>query len=98
MKEIKQQDKIIEVGAGTGVYSFYYANKGNEVVATDITPKYVEIIKQKLSKFNNSIKLQAQVANAIDLTQYDSESFNVVLCLGPMYHLVNEKDRKGCIS
>ena len=95
---IKQQDKIIELGAGTGVYSFYYANKGNEVVATDITPKHVEIINQKLSKVNNSIKLQAQVANAIDLRQYDSESFNVVLCLGPMYHLVNEKDRQECIS
>ncbi|MBX4269652.1 class I SAM-dependent methyltransferase [Clostridium estertheticum] len=95
---IKHQDKIIELGAGTGVYSFYYANKGNEVMATDITPKHVEIIKQKLSKVSNTIKLQAEVANAIDLKQYDSESFDVVLCLGPMYHLINEKDRESCIS
>ncbi|MCB2356321.1 class I SAM-dependent methyltransferase [Clostridium estertheticum] len=95
---INHQDKIIELGAGTGVYSFYYANRGNEVVATDITPKHVEIIKEKLSKASNTIKLRAEVANAIDLKQYDSESFDVVLCLGPMYHLVNEKDREMCIS
>ncbi|MBW9169955.1 class I SAM-dependent methyltransferase [Clostridium estertheticum] len=95
---IRHQDKIIELGAGTGVYSFYYANKGNEVVATDITPKHVEIIKEKLSKSSNITKLRAEVANAIDLKQYDSESFDVVLCLGPMYHLINEKDREACIS
>jgi len=95
---IKQQNNIIELGAGTGVYSFYYANRGNDIVATDITPKHVEIIKQKLGVIGNNIKLRAEVANAIDLKQYDSESFDVVLCLGPMYHLVNEKDREECIS
>ena len=95
---IKCQDNIIELGAGTGVYSFYYAKRGNEVVATDITPRNVEVIKEKLNKVSEPIKLHAEVANAIDLKQYDSESFDVVLCLGPMYHLVNEKDRKACIS
>lgn len=74
------------------MYSFYYAKRGNEVVSTDITPKHVEIIKEKLSKVSNTIKLQAEVANVIDLKQYDSESFDVVLCLGPMYHLVSEKE------
>lgn len=94
---IDDQDKIIELGAGTGVYSFYYAARGNEVVATDMTPKYVEIIQQKLHKVSNSINLQAEVANATDMRRYNPESFDVVLCLGPMYHLINEKDREKCI-
>lgn len=55
------------MGAGTGAYSFYYAEKGNEVIATD-------------------------------LSQYESESFDVVICLGPMYHLTAENDRVKCIQ
>ena len=42
---------------------------------------YIRRVRQ-YENFNNIIKLQAQVANAIDLGQYDSESFDVVLCLG----------------
>lgn len=94
---IKAEDKIIEIGAGTGIYSFYYASKGNEVLATDITPKHVEIMKEKLNSFDN-INFKAEVANATDLSQYEAESFDVVLCLGPMYHLTNEEDREGCIN
>lgn len=94
---IEKQYKILEIGAGTGVYSFYYAEKGNEVVATDITPKHVEIIRQKLLK-NKNLNLSAQIANATDLSQYESESFDVVTCLGPMYHLTDEADRFSCIN
>lgn len=94
---IKQHHRILELGAGTGVYSFYYAERGNEVIATDITPKHVEIIKKKLCE-NNNMKLTAEVVNAADLSQYESESFDVVTCLGPMYHLTDENNRKKCIE
>jgi len=95
---IEQHHKILELGAGTGVYSLYYAERGNEVLATDLTPKHVEIIKQKLYETNNNVNLSAEIANATDLSQYESESFDVVTCLGPMYHLTDEDDRKKCIQ
>ncbi|MDF2885125.1 MAG: methyltransferase type 11, partial [Clostridiaceae bacterium] len=97
-KYIGYKDKIIELGAGTGVYSFYYATRGNEVVATDITPKHVEIIQQKLCENNNGIRLESEVVDATDLSKYASESFDAVLCLGPMYHLIYQKDRENCIK
>lgn len=95
---VRNNDKILELGAGTGIYSFYYANKGNNVLATDITPKHIEIINEKLSQRKNNINLFAEVANATDLSNYKSESFDVVLCLGPMYHLTNINDRENCIK
>jgi ubiquinone/menaquinone biosynthesis C-methylase UbiE len=94
---IEPNHKILELGAGTGVYSFYYAKKGNEVIATDITPKHVRIIKEKLQEGDKDINLLAEVANATDLSQYEFESFDVVTCLGPMYHLVDDDDRKKCM-
>lgn len=95
---MKKHNKILELGAGTGIYSFYYAEKGNDVIATDITPKYVDIIKQKLDKRKNSINLSTEIVDATNLGSYESESFDIVLCLGPMYHLTNEYDREKCIK
>lgn len=67
---IENKDRILEVGAGIGVYSFYYADKGNEVVATDLTPKNVEIINEKLLTIDKKINLSAEVVNATDLSIY----------------------------
>ena len=97
-KYIESRDRILEVGAGVGVYSFYYANKGNEVIATDLTPKNVDIINEKLSAMNKKVNLSAEVVNATDLSIYKSESFDVVTCLGPLYHIVDESERKKCIE
>jgi len=95
---MKKHNKILELGAGTGIYSFYYAEKGNDVIATDITPKYVDIIKRKLDERKNSINLSTEIVDATNLGSYESESFDVVLCLGPIYHLTNEYDREKCIK
>ncbi len=94
---IKNHYKILELGAGTGVYSFYYADRGNTVLATDVTPKHVDIINKKLGQRNKNIDLSTEVADATNLSNYESESFDVVLNLGPMYHLTNEYDRERCI-
>lgn len=36
---ISGKKKILDCAAGTGVYTFYLADKGHDVTATDITPK-----------------------------------------------------------
>lgn len=94
---IEKSDKILETGAGTGRYSLHYANEGNCVTATDLVPRHVEIIKNKAlgNKMNN---LTVGLANATNLEEYADNSFDVVLCLGPMYHLTNIKDRENCIK
>jgi 2-polyprenyl-3-methyl-5-hydroxy-6-metoxy-1,4-benzoquinol methylase len=97
-EHIKPQHKILELGAGTGVYSFYYAERGNEVMATDLLPMHVEIIKRKIKEKGNHIKLQTEVIDALDLSKYDNESFDVVNCLGPMYHLKEKEQRVKCIQ
>lgn len=35
-KYIKPNDRILEIGAGTGAYSLYYANKGYQVDAVEL--------------------------------------------------------------
>ena len=36
--------------------------------------------------------------NALDLSRYAENSFDIVLLFGPLYHLENEADKQNCIS
>jgi SAM-dependent methyltransferase len=94
-KIMTQRAKILDVGAGAGVYSFHYAERHHEVVAIDITPKHVEIIKEKC--IQNQLNLEAYVENATDLSRFESGAFDFVLCFGPFYHLTDIDDRNCCI-
>ncbi|WP_379134868.1 class I SAM-dependent methyltransferase [Paenibacillus sp. sgz500958] len=89
--------EILDLGAGTGVYSFYYAEKGHAVVSTDITPKHVEIIQSRIEA-SGLANISAEIADATDLSRYESASFDAVFCLGPMYHLKAAVDQNKCIS
>jgi len=96
-KLIDKNQKILDVGAGTGIYSIYFAEKGHEVVATDFVPKHVDIIREKVLE-RNIHNIETAVVDARDLSQFQDSTFDVVLCLGPIYHLLSEEDRIKCIS
>ncbi|PZD97163.1 class I SAM-dependent methyltransferase [Paenibacillus sambharensis] len=87
---------ILDVGAGAGIYSFYYAERKHKVVAIDITPKHIDIIREQAEQ--TGIALDAYVDNAIDLSRFESESFDFVMCFGPLYHITNEEERYACIK
>lgn len=95
---IAPNSSILDVGAGTGIYSLYLAEKGHLVTATDITPLHVDTIRKKVNEHKGNIRLEASVVDGRDLSRYKSESFDVVLCLGPLYHLISLNDRLKCIS
>ncbi len=91
---IKCKDSILDVAAGTGIYSFYYAQRGCRVEALDIVPKHIDILKAKSSR---GLNIEAMVGDARDLKKYSPESFNIVLNMGAIYH-IEEKEIPGCIN
>lgn len=94
-KFLKPGAKILEIGAGAGQYSITLAKMGYKVVAVDLTPKHVEIMKRRSRKLKN---FECMVADALDLGMFKDNSFDMVLNLGPMYHLFNTKDKKQAIK
>jgi len=95
-KVITGKKKILDCAAGTGIYSFYYADRGHNVTTTDITPRHVEVIRNTLSE--KHYEMDTAVMDATNMSAFDDESFDVVLNMGPFYHLVNESDRKKCLK
>lgn len=94
-KYLTPDSKIIEIGAGTGRYSVALAEKGYDVTAVELVPHNIEILKKKV---NPNHKIKIYKGNACDLSFIESETYDIVLLLGPMYHLYNEEDKHNAIS
>ena len=45
---LENKSSILELGAGTGVYSIYFANKGFDVTAVELSKRNVSIFKSKI--------------------------------------------------
>lgn len=94
-KYLKSDSKILEVGAGTGRYSLYYANKGYDVTSIEYVKRNLEILK---SKIKDDTKIVAEQGDAIDLSRFKDDTFDVTLVLGPLYHLYEDKDINKAIE
>ncbi len=87
--------RILEVGAGTGRYSVPLAKEGFCVTAVELVEHNLDILRQKL---DGSEQLTAVCGNALDLSCFTDESFDMTLLLGPMYHLFTFEDRKKALG
>jgi len=83
---IKKTDRVLEVGCATGYYGLYYSEKCKEYVGIDLVPSHIELFRKKIMdyKLNN---VSCSIGDATNLIGITDNSFDVVLCLGPMYHL-----------
>lgn len=93
---ISGKKSILDCAAGTGIYAFYFADKGHMVTATDITPRHIEVIQNILR--DKPYKMETAVLDATDMSIFEDESFDVVLNMGPFYHLPDVSDREKCIK
>ena len=92
---INPNSKILDACAGAGRYSFYLADKGHDVTACDLSEHHVNIIKANPS----AEKLTSiRMCNVMDLSEFEDNSFDVVLCMGALYHYRNYDDKRQIIS
>lgn len=82
--------KVIELGCGTGYYGMFLADKCAQYTGIDLSPDNISIFRNKISAARLK-HVNAFVGNALELSDFPDCSFDVVLCLGPMYHLPREK-------
>lgn len=92
---LKPGMRILEVGAGTGRYALTLASEGYQVDAIELVQHNVDILKSHIQLNYN---IQAVQGDALDLTRYSDETFDLTLVLGPMYHLYNDEDKIKCLN
>ncbi len=86
--------KILEIGAGTGRYSHFYARKGFLVDAVELMDCNIEVFKENTLPGETVTITQG---DALDLKIEDAR-YDITLLLGPMYHLYTEAEQKRALA
>ncbi len=94
-KFLKPGMKILEIGAGTGRYAIALAKEGYDVTAVEYVEHNVKILKHNAKGIKN---ITAYQGDAVNLKKIESEGYDIVLVLGPMYHLYTEEDQNKAID
>lgn len=87
--------KILEIGAASGRYSHYFARNGYEVDAVELIPRNIELFRENTEPGEN---VRIFEGNAVDLSMFADDTYDIVLLLGPMYHLFTDEDRAAALS
>ncbi len=82
---IKKNDKVIDIGAGTGRYSKTLKNEGYDVFAVELCKSNLREIEKK--------NIRCIQGNATNLKKINDNTYDITILFGPMYHLItmNEK-------
>lgn len=86
--------RILDLGAGAGEYSLYFARQGYPVTAVELADKNVAAFRAKLT---GGLDVELRQGNALDLSAFPDESFDIVLLFGPLYHLRDAHDRDAAL-
>lgn len=94
-KYLKKGMRVLEIGAGTGRYSHYFARCGYTVDAVELIPHNVDVFRKNTEAEENVTVSQG---DARDLSRYPDETFDITLSLGPMYHLYTDADKEKALA
>ena len=84
---IESNDVVLEIGAGTGIHTHSLLKTGALVVATDISPNSLQIIKKKYKEYSKN--LNTEVAD-MEFLPFENETFDVVCSAGSLSYGDNQ--------
>ena len=95
---INSKSEILDVGGGPGRYSIYLSQKGYRVTLFDLSG---EMVKQAVihAEEAGAVLEKAMQGNVLELNKFNfGKQYDAVLCMGPLYHLLEEWERKEAIK
>lgn len=87
---------VFDVGGAGGAYAFWLAEQGYDVRLFDPVPRLVDVAFRRNERAARKLA-SCSIADARAIPEAN-ESAAMVLLLGPLYHLVDEGDRRKALS
>lgn len=94
-KYLKPDSRILEIGAATGRYSHALARKGYAVDAVELLGHNIEVFQQNTLPGE---PVSVRQGNALDLSGFGDNTYDITLLLGPMYHLYTVEEQKKALT
>ena len=75
--------KILDLGCGTGNFSYYFLKRGFDVIGFDVSQTAINIAKKRYTE-SDKLKFVVGCGEKVD---FHDNSFDVVLCWAVLHHL-----------
>lgn len=96
---IAPESRVLDVGAGPGRYAEYLLRElGCRVGLVDLSPRSLELFRQRVPRPGAGEILFTRTGCATQLDGLDGQSFDAVLLMGPLYHLLESEERQSAID
>lgn len=92
---IRLGDRVMEIGAATGRYSHTLARQGYPVDAVELIERNIEVFRQHTQPNECVTVVQG---DAMDLSGFSDNTYDITLLLGPLYHLYRPEDKHQALS
>ena len=98
-KYLPKMGLVLDAGGGPGRYTIELTKKGYQAVLFDLSPRSLEIAHREIIKEGVKARVKKIIEGSIiDMSEFADESFDAVLCLGTLSHLIDRKDREVAAS
>ena len=87
--------RVMDIGGGPGTHAARLAECGFHVMLVDPVERHIESARRR-ARVSDEWTFDARRGEARELPAQDG-SFDVVLMMGPLYHLVNARDRQAAL-
>ena len=95
LKHLPEGCTVLDCCAAYGAYAFPLAKAGYKVTAGDLIREHADILN---AENKNGLLECVYQGNALDMPRFADETFDAVLCMGALYHLLELEEREKCVA
>jgi len=89
--------RILDCGGGPGRYAIALAQRGYQVTLFDLSAENLKLAHRQSAQVGQELAAYEQ-GTALDLSRFAADAFDAVLLMGPLYHLLQEDERRQALS